>query len=218
MRILRSSLVYAAECLSLAGAVVAATLAGFLLLAHEVDAGATLRFDQAVFHYFHARQWPLAHEFMQGISLLASGWAIIGVSGACVLAFRQKPALRSKAFCLLVSAAGGQGVVYGLKALFHRARPEATFASLGYSFPSGHAFAAVTLYGMLAYWLMQRAEPSHRIWIGSGAALLILLIGFSRVFLGVHYLSDVAAGFAAGLPWLWGCLALPAYYVRRLRN
>ena len=71
-------------------------------------------------------------------------------------------------------------------------------------------FAAVTLYGLLAYWAAQSAAPRRRAEIWVGAVLLILLIGFSRVYLGVHYASDVAAGFAAGLPWLWGCLTLTA--------
>lgn len=201
--------------LSLAGMGVVVALAVFFWLAHELHAGKTRRFDGAVFHYFQARQSPLAHALMVGVSLLASGWAISGVSGACVLTFWLRPGWRAEAFRLLLSAAGGQGVVYALKALFHRARPEAIFEHLGYSFPSGHAFAAVTIYGMLAYW-GARAAPMRRVGIWAGAVGFIGLIGFSRVFLGVHYASDVAAGLAGGLPWLWGCLALP--YSRRLRE
>jgi len=207
MHVLRPVSIFFVERLTLAGAGVAAALAAFLVLAHEVHGGGTLRFDAAVFQYFQARQSPVGHLLMTAVSLLASGWAISGVSLACVAAFWRTPARRSDALGLLLAAAGGQGVVYGLKALFHRARPEAAFASLGYSFPSGHSFAAVTLYGMLAYWLV-RAASRRRAWIWTGTVFLILAIGFSRVYLGVHYASDVAAGFAAGLPWLWGCCAL----------
>jgi len=210
MRVLRPVLVFIGERLTLAAALVAAALLVFLVLAHLVHGGETLRFDAAVFHFFQAHQSPAAHLLMAGISLLASGWAISAVSLACVAAFWMMPARRPDALALLLAAAGGQGVVYGLKALFHRARPDVAFASLGYSFPSGHSFAAVTLYGMLAYWLVC-ADPRRGAWVWSGAALLILLIGFSRVFLGVHYASDVAAGFASGLPWLWGCCALSSY-------
>lgn len=213
MRVLRPILIFFAERLTLAGALVVAALAVFLVLAHEIHGGETQRFDAAVFHYFQAHQSPLAHLLMVWASLPASGWAISVVSLACVIALWRMPARRSDALALLLAAAGGQGVVYGLKALFHRARPEAAFASLGYSFPSGHSFAAVTLYGMLAYWLV-RAIPRRGAWIWSGAALLILLIGFSRIYLGVHYASDVAAGFATGLPWLWGCCALSSYSFR----
>ena len=214
MHILRPALVFLGERLTLAGVLVAAALMVFLVLAHEVHGGEVLRFDAATFHYFQAHQSPAAHLLMAGVSLLASGWAISTVSLVCVAAFWTMPARRPDALALLLAAAGGQGVVYGLKALFHRARPDAAFASLGYSFPSGHSFAAVTLYGMLAYWLV-RSGPRRGTWVWSGAALLILLIGFSRIFLGVHYLSDVAAGFASGLPWLWGCCAFSSYSLGR---
>jgi membrane-associated phospholipid phosphatase len=74
---------------------------------------------------------------------------------------------------------------------------------------SGHAFFALTIYGMLAY-LLSRDAPPRRRWQYWGATLMvILLVGFSRVFLGVHYPSDVVAGFLVALPWLWGCPALP---------
>lgn len=203
-------LIFFAERLTPVGVLVAAALAVFLVLAYEVHGGETQRFDAAVFHYFQAHQSPIAHLLMAGVSLFASGWAISAVSLACFAALLRMPARRPDALALLLAAAGGQGVVYGMKALFHRARPEAAFASLGYSFPSGHSFAAITLYGMMAYWLV-RAAPHRRTWIWSGAALLILLVGFSRIYLGVHYASDVAAGFTAGLLWLWGCCALSSH-------
>jgi len=199
---------FMATRLTLAAVVAAAALAVFVVLAHEVHAGETLRWDAATFHYFQARQQVPAHALMTAVSFLASGWAIGGISIGCMLAFWFSPELRSRAVSLFLAAAGGQGGVYALKAFFHRARPEAAFASLGYSFPSGHAFAAVTIYGMLAYWLTGETS-SGRCWaLWGGAVALILLIGFSRVYLGVHYASDVAAGFASGVPWLWGCLSL----------
>ena len=210
MSVLKPVLIFLVERLTVAGAGVAAALAAFLVLAHAVHGGETQRFDAEMFHFFQDRQEPIVHRLMLCVSLLASGWAISGVSLACLLVFWRKPARRWDASNLLLAAAGGQGVVYGLKALFHRARPEAVFASLGYSFPSGHAFAAVTLYGMLVYWLARGQERPRAVGVWGAGILLILLIGFSRIYLGVHYASDVAAGFAAGLPWLWGCLALPS--------
>ncbi len=198
MSVLKPVLIFLVERLTVAGAGVAAALAAFLVLAHAVHGGETQRFDAEMFHFFQDRQEPIVHRLMLCVSL------------ACLLVFWRKPARRWDASNLLLAAAGGQGVVYGLKALFHRARPEAVFASLGYSFPSGHAFAAVTLYGMLAYWLARGQERPRAVGVWGAGILLILLIGFSRIYLGVHYASDVAAGFAAGLPWLWGCLALPS--------
>lgn len=210
MKTLRSAATFLLQRLTLAAAGTAAALTVFLILGHEVNEDGTIRFDATVLHYFQGHQSRLIHGLMAAISLLASGWAITVISAACIYVLWRKPELRREAISLLIVGAGGQAVVYGLKEIFHRARPEAIFAHLGYSFPSGHAFAAVGLYGMFAYWLGRSASLNRRVAIWLGAALLILLIGFSRIYLCVHYASDVLAGFAAGLPWLWGCLALPS--------
>ena len=210
---LRSVFVILITRLTLAGGGAAAALTAFLILSHEVHGGETQRFDTAVFQYFQAKQSVNIHLLMTLVSLLASGWAILGVSLACVVAFWRKPACRPDALAMLLAGPGGQGIVSGLKVLFHRTRPEAAFDALGYSFPSGHSFAAVTLYGMLAVWLT-RAVPARRAWVWGVTLVLILLIGFSRIYLGVHYASDVAAGYTAGLPWLWGCCALAGYAFR----
>lgn len=92
-----------------------------------------------------------------------------------------------------------------IKATLERARPVHDHGVLlehGWSFPSGHASGAVATYGMLAYVLI-RLLPEH--WhtvILATAAIIGLATGFSRVFLQVHFLSDVIAGFACGLAWL----------------
>ncbi len=170
MSAFRPVIAFLLERLTLALMGVAAALAAFIYLAHEVHAGETMRLDAAVFYYFQARQSPPLHALMAGISLLACGWVITGLSALSLLAGWRRPPARLGAVNFLLAAAGGQGVVYGLKALFHRARPEAVFASLGDSFPSGHAFAAVTIYGLLAYWLTRRG-PGSAAW-GSGSGPL----------------------------------------------
>ena len=96
-----------------------------------------------------------------------------------------------------------------LKAVYERARPDlGTVIPLphSYSFPSGHAATAVVLYGALGILLAERASSRLRAagWL-AGAALLALAIGTSRVLLNVHFVSDVAAGFAVGLAWLCCC-------------
>ena len=180
----------------------AGALAVFLLLACAVSGG-TPRLDAVTLRFFQAHQSPAVHALMTAISLGAGGWATGAVSLACLAACRT-PTRRADALRLLLAVAGGQAVIYALKALFHRARPEEAFASLGYSFPSGHAFTAVALYGLLALWLA-RTAPRCRVWARPAAVFLILLIGFSRVYLGVHYATDVLAGYASGLSWLCLC-------------
>ena len=98
-----------------------------------------------------------------------------------------------------------------LKAFYQRARPDIFRLAQagGYSFPSGHAMISLAFYGMLAYlvWFDLRRRGSSRAWVPAVAlGMLVLLIGISRIYLGVHYPSDVLGGYAAGGVWLMACV------------
>ena len=102
---------------------------------------------------------------------------------------------------------GGLLVQMALKTLIHRARPQYAAAYLhghSYSFPSGHAMQSTIAYVMVVVVgsLASERWRAHRPLLLAGAVALVLLIGFSRVYLGVHYPSDVVGGFAAGTAWL----------------
>lgn len=122
---------------------------------------------------------------------------------------------------LAVSLAGGWFLNTVLKEVFHRSRPdiEHLVSVGGYSFPSGHAMIATAFYGMLGYliWinLRQRAKPSWYVIVLT--FVLVAAIGTSRVYLGVHFPSDVIAGFAAGGVWLLACV-LAIRVVRRHKD
>ena len=100
-----------------------------------------------------------------------------------------------------------------LKVVVHRPRPVYAARLLPHptwSFPSGHAMGSLVGYGMLAYLLVlaSHGKPSRQRSIVIVATTLILVIGITRLYLGVHYLSDVVGGYAAGLIWLATCIAL----------
>ena len=98
-----------------------------------------------------------------------------------------------------------------LKQLFRRKRPLSPLLKVakGLSFPSGHAIMAVTFYGLMIYILQHTITIDWLRWLMTILCVaLILLIGFSRVYLRVHYASDVAAGFIIGLLWLIISLAV----------
>jgi membrane-associated phospholipid phosphatase len=98
-----------------------------------------------------------------------------------------------------------------LKYLFQRKRPLSPLlkAAKGLSFPSGHAIMAVTFYGLLLYILLHTIDIDWvRYLVTVLLVLLIVLIGYSRVYLRVHYASDVLAGFVIGLLWLWISLSV----------
>ncbi|HLL18651.1 MAG TPA: phosphatase PAP2 family protein [Rubrivivax sp.] len=129
----------------------------------------------------------------------------IAVAGVLIVASRHKLALA------WVLAVGGNSVLnVALKATFERVRPVHEHALLvghsGWSFPSGHSSGSVVAYGMLAYVLVHFVSPRWQLPLLLLAATVAVTVGFSRVFLQVHYLSDVLAGFASGLLWLTICI------------
>ncbi len=107
---------------------------------------------------------------------------------------------------LLVSVLGSSLSVFILKGFIERTRPTPPFAAFlepSFAYPSGHATIAVALYGFLAFVLLvTHAHIHYRRFIASTLVSLFFLIGFSRLYLGVHYLSDVVAGFALGTAWV----------------
>ena len=119
-----------------------------------------------------------------------------------------------------LSVFGGLLLNKFLKYVFHRPRPhfnDPILALTSYSFPSGHTMAATVLYGVLAALLVTKIKRrSFRVLIILAASFLIALVGFSRMYLGVHYLSDVLGAIAEGLAWLSLCLtALHAVWRKR---
>lgn len=124
------------------------------------------------------------------------------------------------AFRVVFASGVGGLVVMGLKALFQRARPlEQVIQAHGYSFPSGHAFASTVFYGMMVYLVWRLTK---NVWARAAAAvlgpLLFLVVGLSRVYLNVHFLTDVIAGWLAGGVWLVASLLLVDIVETRFRS
>jgi undecaprenyl-diphosphatase len=109
---------------------------------------------------------------------------------------------------LAIVISGGIGLNYLLKQLFLRDRPQLWERILdvsNYSFPSGHAMISLVVYGFIGYWLAKK-YPAWRWLTTSFTIAFILAIGFSRLYLGVHWPTDVIAGYTAGLVWLLACV------------
>lgn len=116
---------------------------------------------------------------------------------------------RATALFTILASGGAMLLSWGLKALFHRARPELVehlVSVFSPSFPSGHALLSAAIYLTLGA-LLAREFPRAplRRYCLSAAVMLTLLIGLSRVYLGVHWPSDVLAGWCIGALWAWGC-------------
>ena len=190
----------------LLGALLIAATALFVFgwLGEEMLEGDTQRFDTFVRTAVHQHATPAVTWFMMGFSFLGS---VAVVTTLCLVAicvflyFRQARA----AALLAVTMAGMAALDVALKLAFHRPRPVAYFGPTPttYSFPSGHAMGSVCFYGVLAAILAARARGKGAKWcIWTGAVLLIGMIGYSRIYLGVHYPSDVIAGYCAGAVWV----------------
>ncbi len=142
---------------------------------------------------------------------LGSSWTAIPVALAfgLFLLWRRRPYWLA---AIWLSVFGGMILNKFLKYVFHRPRPfinEPILALTGYSFPSGHTMTATVLVTVLAAYFMAHTERvATRVLVALSASLLIALVGFSRMYLGAHYLSDVLGALAEGLAWLSLCLTL----------
>lgn len=139
----------------------------------------------------------------------AATQTVICIAVALVLLWRRRFALCS----VWVLAVAGNGLLNRtLKEIFKRARPlhdHGAVSASGWSFPSGHASGSVVVYGMLAYVIARSLSPQQEKWrlpVLLLAVAAAFSIGSSRVFLQLHFASDVLAGFASGTAWLAVCI------------
>lgn len=195
-----------------------AALLLFAWLANEVLEGTTLRFDSFVRDTVHSWASPTLTSAMRGITQLGSPEFLILMT--VLLVWRLTSMGRKRAAILLtVGAVGAVLLDQVLKLSFHRLRPDAFFGyaePLGYSFPSGHAITSCCFYGVAAAIITVRIQsPAKKALVWAGAALLAALIGFSRIYLGVHYPSDVIAGYAAAIVWVTTLRAAYGVWLRR---
>ena len=173
----------------------------FLGLAAAVEEDGAMGFDMALRADVHRLTSPLLTLIASNMTWLGSLGAL-AVFGAIAAAILMRAHRRDDAALLAVTMAGALALENGLKYLFHRARPPPFFGSdpTSYSFPSGHALFSLCFFGMLAI-LVGRAAPSNVVkaglWIATG--LLVLTIGATRIYLGVHYPSDVLAGYLVAI-------------------
>lgn len=167
--------------------------------------------DLAVFDWLQSRTSPARNRFMLFITFLGKHQFLVPANVLLIIYFLLID--KQSWFSIRVGAIAlsSLGLMFLLKFLFRRKRPLAPLlkAVKGLSFPSGHAIMAVTFFGFIIYILFHLAgNDLVKYLLTAVLVLLILLIGFSRVYLRVHYLSDVIAGFIIGLLWLFISLAV----------
>lgn len=161
--------------------------------------------DRAVPRLLQSALGLSAVRFFSVVTWLGSGIVLTAIAGAgiIVLLLRRQGLL---AGAWILAGIGGGLLNRGLKALFQRERPEALAGvtiPATWSFPSGHSMGSFVVFGMAAYVVVLSVERAAvRIAVICAVAALVVLIGVSRIYLGVHYFSDVVGGYAAGSVWL----------------
>lgn len=175
----------------------------FVELAEDLVYHELYPFDTLLSAWIQGWRQPWLTEIMLGVTFLGNATTVIPLSLLALWLLGQRAGSRAAQLSGAVLV-GGVALEESLKRIFHRPRPPQPWLidAGGFSFPSGHAMIGIIVYGLLAYWCWKLLpRPFNR--LASGLAVLLLFaIGLSRIYLGVHYPSDVLAGFAAGLFWL----------------
>jgi PAP2 superfamily len=173
--------------------------------AEHVVEGRADRYDEVVMEAVHRIDDPKMHWLMEAFTSLGSHWAIGTAAGLTTIALLRR-GRRNDALTVVVSTGGAMAINTILKNVFQRQRPVERARRIklpnSHSFPSGHSLLSAATYPIVAHHLVQNRSVAVQTFVHTVAGATVLTVGFSRVYFGVHFPSDVLGGFAAGLGWL----------------
>lgn len=175
--------------------------------------------DTQILLAIHNLHTPTLDRFMVLVTYLGEPLILfpftLGIGGMLLWQKRRQEALG-----FVIAISGSLGLNIWLKELFARHRPALWDQILHvpfYSFPSGHAMVSLVFYALLVYGLIRQFHSFRLLMVAVGTSL-IATIGFSRLYIGVHWPTDVVAGYAAGLVWLAVCLICQSLLLARPRE
>lgn len=181
------------------------SLLSFAYLIRRVIVLQNTGFDESVFNFLRSHVTETNNKVMLALTFLGTHNFLIPANLLLIAYFLFVRKHKWYSIKVPAIALTSLGLMFGLKHFFGRPRPDVPllFEANGLSFPSGHALFSITFYGLLVYICYKSVKnPGLRWGLIVFLLILILLIGFSRVYLRVHYASDVIAGFAVGFMWL----------------
>jgi len=197
----------------------------FVMVADEVTEGETHHVDEWVLNALRQgddRALTIGPRWLESAALditALGGAVVLGLTVFAVTGYLLLHGLRRNALFVFVASTGGWVLTWALKSFFDRARPDVVphlREVMTSSFPSGHALTAAAVYLTLGALLMRIAQGRSAKYFCLALAILItFLVGASRVFLGVHYPSDVLGGWLAGMSWALLCLTVEVFLERR---
>ena len=179
-------------------------LSAFLFVARRVFVLRSTEFDYRVFGFLENYVSDRNSAFMNAFTFLGKHDFLIPANLILIAFFLFR---KHKWYSIKVPAIAlsSLGLMFVLKNLFNRPRPDIPllYEAQGLSFPSGHALMSVTFYGLLIYIIFKMVENKPLKWsLITFLVILIIIIGFSRIYLRVHYTTDVIAGYSVGFLWL----------------
>lgn len=176
------------------------------------------KIDANIALYMHAMRDTRLVEYFTALTFLGSTIMVVIVTSICAFILLKR---RHTSYLagLLVSVVGASLSVFMLKGYIERARPSSALSTIlesTFSFPSGHTTISIALYGFLALYLLRTLKPPfYARLLALSLLILIGLISVSRLYLGVHFLSDIIAGYALGIVWL--CIAISIVHIHSRR-
>jgi undecaprenyl-diphosphatase len=197
----------------------------FIEIGNQVTEGTTKQFDESIIKYFRLSDNisepagpSFLTEFMLDVTSLGGG-TIITLITIFVLGFLILQKRYNTMWLVLAATIGGTLITLGLKEFYGRERPDLIYRLVdvsSLSFPSGHSMMSAVVYLTQAA-IIGRIQKNRkiRIYILSVALFLTFIIGLSRVYLGVHYPTDVLGGWTIGLAWASFCWFVALYLERR---
>ena len=197
------------------------TLIGFSTMALLVNEDLITEFDRTIISFIQGLETTLLTIIMKFFTFVGAGTTIKVLAFITVIILFFYFRHRSEILLFVVVLIGSHYVFRVLKALFQRVRPDLNrlIEIGGYSFPSGHATNAMTFYGSLAFLLWSHIPTRQgRTILIVFSASMIFLIGLSRIYLGVHYPSDVIAGYFAGGFWLVLAVGMYQFVMKAIRE
>lgn len=193
--------------------IVAILLFIFAFITHELLKDQVKGFDTAIYNFIISIKSPFITQIFKGITFFASPVFLIILSILLFFIFKNKKYGLLSLMNLIVVTVINQA----LKFTFTRPRPFEwmLIQESGYSFPSGHAMVSLGFYGMLIFliWQTNISKNQKTIWT-IVLTILVILIGISRIYLGVHYASDIIGGFTLSLSYLIVATSLVIYYLK----
>jgi undecaprenyl-diphosphatase len=182
--------------------IIAVAIVLFIAILQDVRSDDILRLDTTAYSFFVLKlRRPWMTGIMEGFSSLSSP-IVIGVMFLMVIAFAPG---RRPGLCAFVNLVCVVGINQVLKYIVQRPRPDGfrLISETGYSFPSGHSMVSVAFYGLCAWMVWTYERDRIMRWACClSFAFIIVVVGMSRIYLGVHYASDVIAGFCVSIAWI----------------